>query len=68
MGPFLAACGPNTAFVHGVGYGVQTARSGFLDFSDQRQQICGELIGAALSSGRPRAAASDSRGLPKTVP
>jgi hypothetical protein len=42
MGPFLAACGPNTALVQGVGYGVQAARSGFLDFSDQRQQICGE--------------------------
>jgi hypothetical protein len=53
MGPFLAARGPNPALVQGVGYGVQAARSGFLDFSNQRQQICGKLIGAALSSGRP---------------
>jgi transposase len=52
MGPFLAARGPNTALVQGVGYGVQTARSGFLDFSNQRQQICGKLIGAALAGGR----------------
>src|SRR4029077_546218 len=39
MSPFLAACGPNTALVQGVGYGVQAARSGFLDFSNQRQQV-----------------------------
>ena len=52
MGPFLAARGPNPALVQGVGYGVQAARSGFLDFSNQRQQICGKLIGAALASGR----------------
>jgi hypothetical protein len=44
MGPFLAACSPNTALVQCVGYGVQAARSGFLDFSNQRQQICSKLI------------------------
>jgi len=58
MGPFLAACSPNTALVQCVGYGVQAARSGFLDFSNQRQQICGKLIGAALSSRRPACGSS----------
>jgi hypothetical protein len=53
MGPFLAACSPNTPLVQCVGYGVQAARPGFLDFSNQRQQICGKLIGAALAGGRP---------------
>jgi DNA invertase Pin-like site-specific DNA recombinase len=47
-----AARGPNPALVQGVGYGVQAVRSGFLNFSNQRQQIRGELIGAALTSGR----------------
>jgi hypothetical protein len=64
MGPFLAAGSPNTALVQCVGYGVQAARPGFLDFSNQRQQICGKLIGAALSRGR----AACSEGCPKPFP
>jgi hypothetical protein len=52
MGPLLAACRPNAALIQGVGYGVEAADSGFLDLSNQRQQIRGELIGAALTSGR----------------
>jgi hypothetical protein len=43
-------------------------RLSFLDFSDQRQKICGELIGAALAGGGSARGGSDSRGLPKTVP
>jgi hypothetical protein len=53
VGPFLAACGPNTALVQGIGNGVQAARSGLLDFSNQRQQICVKLIGAVLAGRRP---------------
>jgi hypothetical protein len=56
MGPLLAACGANTALVQCVGYGVQAARPSLLDFSNQRQQICGKLIGAALAGGRPACA------------
>jgi Protein of unknown function (DUF4038) len=59
MGPLLAAFGPNTALVQRVGNGAQTARSGFLDFSDQRRQICSELIGAALAGRREVACVLD---------
>jgi hypothetical protein len=63
VGPFLAACSPNTALVQYVGYGVQAARSGFLDFSKQRQQICAKLA-RLFPAAVPRAATSDRRGLP----